>query len=212
MSIYVHVYTYTPLTLTPPHRSTLQSQFNVLSASLASVSTILTQHFPPPQENPSALVSYPLPSFPAQSQSILLSMLCNKKPNPLVQDWFVKGLNDPAVTALSTADKTEQDEFWKEVQDAVAEQQDSRSWYDELYTLEEREGEGGIDAVDTGLVLDERGDPVRREEREREKEKEKVGGGLRLDSMFRFMETGVHPRDQPPLPTGLPPGLGMMKR
>lgn len=187
----------------------------MLSASLASVSTILTQHFPPPQENPSALVSYPLPSFPTQSQSILLPMLCNKKPNPLVQDWFVKGLNDPAVTALSAADKAAQDEFWKEVQDAVAEQQDSRSWYDELYTLEEREGEGGIDAVDTGLVLDERGDPVRREEREREKEKEKEkvgGGGLRLDSMFRFMETGVYPQDQPPLPTGLPPGLGMMKR
>lgn len=141
-------------------------------------------------------------------------MICNKKPNALVQDWFVKGLNDPAVMALSPADKTEQNEFWKDVQDLVAEQQDSRSWYDELYTLEEREGEGGIDAVETGLVLDERGDPVRREEREREreKEKEKAGGGLRLDSMFRFMETGVLPRDQPPLPTGLPPGLGMMKR
>lgn len=187
----------------------------MLSASLASVSTVLTQHFPPPQENPSALVSYPLPNFPAQSQSILLSMLCNKKPNPLVQDWFVKGLNDPAVTALSTFDKAEQNEFWKAVQDVVAEQQDSRSWYDELYTLEEREGEGGIEAVETGLKLDRPGgEPVRREEREREKEKEKVGGGggLRLDSMFRFMETGVHPRDQPPLPTGLPQAGGMMKR
>lgn len=139
-------------------------------------------------------------------------MICNKKPNALVQDWFVRGLNDPAVTALSSGDKAGQSEFWREVQDVVAEQQDGRSWYDELYTLEEREG--GVDAVETGLVLDERGDPVRREEREREREreKEKAGGGLRLDSMFRFMETGVHPRDQPPLPTGLPPGLGMMKR
>lgn len=130
-------------------------------------------------------------------------MLCNKKPNATVQDWFIRGLNDEAVSTLTPSDKHAQDEFWAAVKDIVAEQQDERNWYDDLYTLEEREE--GIENVDTGLVLDAEGGVVRREE------KEKVGGGLKLESMLRFMETGVHPRDQPPLPTG-PQGLGGMKR
>lgn len=115
-------------------------------------------------------------------------MLCNKKPHPATQDWFLRGLASPPVDAAA------QDELWRAVQDVVSDLQDARSWYDELYTAEERES-----GLETGLVLDAGG---RRPE-------EKVPG-LRLEAMLRFEETGVMPRDQPPLPTG---GVGVgMKR
>ncbi|KAI5838823.1 mediator of RNA polymerase II transcription complex subunit 8-domain-containing protein [Morchella snyderi] len=183
-----------------PAWTTLQSHFNVLSSTLDSLSHTLTTHFPPATTTPTALVSYPLPSFPAPTQSILLSMLCNKKPNAAVADWHHAALHDAAVGALTPADRRAQDDFWAAVYDVVQEQQVERSWYDDLYTAEEREA--GVESVVTGLEM-AGGVPVRRGEGELGAKAGVVPGALRLEAMLRFMETGVAPRDQAPLPSGV---------
>lgn len=110
--------------------------------------------------------------------------------NPTVEDWVSKALSDPP---------EDQDQLWDNAKDIVAEQQDERNWYDDLYTLEEREA--GIEGIETGLI-----------EKKEEKKKDTGVVGLGLESMLRFMETGVLPADQPPLPMAVMPGAGPMKR
>jgi mediator of RNA polymerase II transcription subunit 8, fungi type len=164
-----------------------------------SLSHTLTAHFPPPQTNPSALVSYPLPSFPAHSQGLLLATLLNKKLNPKVQDWVLEALNTPA-----PANPAAQDELWNSARDIVAEQQDERNWYDDIYTLEEREA--GTEGIETGVSEEGLAGAEGKKD-------EKIPGALKLEAMLRFMGTGVMPADQPPLPpTGVMPGAGPMKR
>jgi mediator of RNA polymerase II transcription subunit 8 len=110
--------------------------------------------------------------------------------NPTVQEWVSKALNDPP---------EDQDELWENAKDIVAEQQDERNWYDDAYTLEEREA--GIEGIETGIS-----------ERKKEEKKDVGVPGLKLESMLRFMETGVLPAEQPPLPMAVMPGAGSMKR
>ncbi|CUS08266.1 unnamed protein product [Tuber aestivum] len=171
-----------------PPWQTLQSHFNVLSSTLDSLSHALVQQFPPPQVNASALVSYPLPSFPANSQELLLSTLLNKKLNSTVQDWTLKALNAPTVN---------NDDLWDRAREIVQEQQEERNWYDDIYSLEEREA--GTEGIETGIS-------------EEKQEKEEAIPGLKLEAILRFMETGVAPADQPALPMAAMPGTGPMKR
>ncbi|RPA97208.1 hypothetical protein L873DRAFT_1691487, partial [Choiromyces venosus 120613-1] len=172
-----------------PPWQTLQSHFNVLSSTLDSLSHTLNQQFPPPQVNTSALVSYPLPSFPANTQEILLSTLLNKKLNPTVQDWVLSALNAPTVN---------NDDLWDRAREIVQEQQEERNWYDDIYSLEEREA--GTEGIETGIS-----------EEKQEKEEAAIPG-LKLENILRFMETGVAPADQPALPMAAMPGTGPMKR
>ncbi|KAG0642606.1 mediator of RNA polymerase II transcription complex subunit 8-domain-containing protein [Tuber brumale] len=173
-----------------PPWQTLQSHFNVLFSTLDSLSQTLNQQFPPPQVNTSALVSYPLPSFPANSQGIQLSIstLLNKKLNPIVQDWALRALNSPTVN---------NDDLWDRAREIVQEQQEERNWYDDIYSLEEREA--GTEGIETGIS-------------EEKEEKEEAIPGLKLEAILRFMETGVVPADQPALPMAAMPGTGPMKR
>ncbi|KAL7265826.1 mediator of RNA polymerase II transcription subunit 8 [Rhizina undulata] len=188
----------TPTETFPPW-STLQPHFNVLSSILDSLAQNLSTHFP--SANPSTLISYPLPSFPASTQENLLAALSNKKLNLTVQEAVISALN-PAPREDGDGDEVggegleralspeKLNELLLECRDILVEQQEDRNWYDELYTMEEQEA--GIGSEQTGLV-----------EGRLEVEKGKAGAGLRLEAMLRFVSTGIMPADQPPLPTGV---------
>ncbi|KAF8254021.1 hypothetical protein K440DRAFT_592789 [Wilcoxina mikolae CBS 423.85] len=161
----------------------LQSHFNVLSSALDSLTSTLHTHFP--AHSTSALTSYPLPNFPAQTHEILLTTLLTKKPPPETFDSVWAALQAPPVDAAT-------EELWGKAAEIVEKIQMSREWYDEVVTAEER---------DTGAVREEEwvlggeeGEGA--EERRRRAEREMNA----LTGVLRFCATGVPIEKQTPLP------------
>jgi len=162
-------------------RDQLQSHFNVLSTTLDTLTTTLHQHFP--AHSNSALTTYPLPSFPAQTQEILLTTLLSKKPPPETIDavW--------AALRRGDAEDQEQEELWSKAAEIVAGLQEERNWWDELVTAEERE-----QGLDEDALLGNVGREVV------EEKKEGAGGGEALVGILRFWNSGVEVGEQVPLP------------
>jgi mediator of RNA polymerase II transcription subunit 8 len=97
------------------------------------------------------MVAHPLPTYPAQTQEVLLQELLRKKLQPHVEDWVAEA------RAVASADSAGVDadsghaglrEVWEWAGQAANEQARRHVWGGN-YTLEEREG--GIENVVTGL-------------------------------------------------------------
>lgn len=157
----------------------------MLSSALDSLTSTLHTHFP--AHSTTALTSYPLPSFPAQTHEILLTTLLTKKPPAETADGVWAALQAPAVDAAT-------EELWARAAEIVEKIQMGRDWYDDVVTAEERE-EGAVGEEDWVLGGEE-GPGEGAEERRRRAERETNA----LTAVLRFCATGVPVDEQAPLP------------
>jgi len=167
----------------------MQSHFNVLSSTLDSVTSALHTHFP--QHSGAALTAYPLPSFPAPTNEILLTTLLTKKPPPETFDAVWTALGAAPVDARVEA-------LWAVAARIVADSQDAREWADVVVTNEERDA-GSVDerlwVRGDDDVAGGGGDEGEKERRKRSEAEIDV-----LLGVLRFGETGVPVNEQLPLP------------
>lgn len=114
---------------------------------------------------------YPLPSYPGRDQEPLLNQLLRKKLEPGVEDWVEQGRSAgeeaKAIYGVQGVDKIR--ELWEWAGVAANQQARRHEWGGE-YTIEEREGPGGVEAVVTGLRRGGKEDSDEGEEEEEEEE------------------------------------------
>ena len=103
-----------PLDLPAP--SILQSHFSILSSALDSLTSTLSAHFPATATQ--TLVSYPLPTFPAAQQEILLTTLLTKRLRPEIKD----AVEEAAAQAREESEELRQtrEAVWEKVAGMVA--------------------------------------------------------------------------------------------
>ncbi|TGZ84150.1 hypothetical protein EX30DRAFT_393671 [Ascodesmis nigricans] len=180
---------------TLPPWSVLQNNFNVVSSSVASLSTALHTQLPPlppPQERktdaPNALVSYPLPHFPGKTQESTLTQLLTKRHTSEIGDQIYEAMceehtDDPGL-----------EERWDNAKEWCQEEQDKRIW-GALVTEEEEEAGVEVDQKVVELLKNEQEKEnfaVKKGERDPEREI--------LIGMLRFAATGIRIEEQRPLP------------
>lgn len=167
-------------------RSSLQSQASIISNNLISVSEHLSEH----SDLLSTLVAYPGPEYPGRTQANTLEQLLRTKLDPRVEDWVARGRvagTDPAQAPgfnpsaeSKPLSEAELSELWEWAPFEANQEARRRNWGGN-FTLEEREGPGGIQGVVTGLkrqLEDDDGDSDEEEEdddEEGEDEMEVVG-------------------------------------
>ncbi|KAJ5631457.1 uncharacterized protein N7484_011557 [Penicillium longicatenatum] len=181
-----------------PQWSSLQSQASIISNNLISVSEHLSEH----SDLLSTLVAYPGPEYPGRTQANTLEQLLRTKLDPRVEDWVARGrvtgtdpTQAPGFNTGSAENKplteAELSELWEWAPFEANQEARRRNWGGN-YTLEEREGPGGIQAVVTGLkrtLEDDEGDSDEEEDEGDEGEDEmevvgvhrKSGGGSGLE-------------------------------
>ncbi|KAJ5175214.1 uncharacterized protein N7482_001091 [Penicillium canariense] len=191
--------------ITPQSRSSLQSQANIISNNLVSVSEHLSDH----RDLLSSLVAYPGPEYPGRTQGNILEQLLRTKLDPRVEDWVARGREagtEPSPSALDLSNATsnptapatpaqnllsesELADLWEWAPLEANEEARRRNWGGN-FTLEEREA--GIQNVVTGLrrqLEDDDGSEEEEEGEEDEGEDEmeivgvhrKSGGGSGLE-------------------------------
>lgn len=129
-------------------RPALQNSFALITHHLSSLSTHLDSH----RQLLTSAHAYPLPSFPGRAQEGLLGTLLRKKAEPGVEDWIEAGAaksssvnaDDEAVARLM--------QLWDWAAPRAGEIAAGDVGWGLDYTLEEREGEGGVEAVRTGIA------------------------------------------------------------
>ncbi|KAJ5949133.1 hypothetical protein N7454_000717 [Penicillium verhagenii] len=184
-----------------PQWSSLQSQASIISNNLISVSEHLSDH----RDLLSTLVAYPGPEYPGRTQANTLEQLLRTKLDPRVEDWVARGRiagTDPsqgsgpglAVTASADGSKplseAELSELWEWAPFEANQEARRRNWGGN-FTLEEREGPGGIREVVTGLKRELEDDEGESDEEDEDEEGEdemevvgvhrKSGGGSGLE-------------------------------
>ncbi|KAJ5810252.1 uncharacterized protein N7503_002470 [Penicillium pulvis] len=180
-----------------PQWSSLQSQASIISNNLISVSKHLSEH----SDLLSTLVAYPGPEYPGRTQANTLEQLLRTKLDPRVEDWVARGRvagTDPTQAPVfnMTAEnkplsEAELSELWEWAPFEANQEARRRNWGGN-FTLEEREGPGGIQGVVTGLkrqLEDDEGDSDEEEDDDEEGEDEmevigvhrKSGGGSGLE-------------------------------
>lgn len=178
-------------------RSVLQNHFNVVSSSLASLSTALQTQLPalpPPQDRktdaPNAIVSYPLPGFPGKTQETILAQLLTKRYAPDIADQIYAAMCE----GEQQKDDADLEERWNMAREWCIEEQDNRNWGG-LITEEEEE---------EGVKVDEKVVELLRKEQEKAnfapKKGERDPERQKLIGMLRFATTGIRIEDQRPLP------------
>ncbi|KAI9894903.1 MAG: mediator of RNA polymerase II transcription subunit 8 [Vezdaea aestivalis] len=160
----------------PPWPS-LQSQSSIIAGNLSS----LTAHLSTDSSRDllQALSTAPLPAFPVKEEDVL-TQLVRKKGEVGVE------IAMESAESVGREVGTGWEEVWKWAAPRVNEIARARDWEGE-FTVEEREGEGGVGAVVTGLKR------VLEAESDEEDEVEKVIPGpppLKLEDWLRFESTG----------------------
>jgi mediator of RNA polymerase II transcription subunit 8 len=197
------------------NRSSLQSQANIISNNLNTISSQLAEH----HELLSSLVAYPGPSFPGRTQSGILEQLLRTKLDPRVEDWVTRGRSAGATTLKEQNGLSEEElaELWAWAPIEANQEARSRNWGGN-FTLEERAM--GIQNVVTGLkrqLEDEESEEEDEEEDEEDADEMEIvesqgnleGAGvedgqripskslepaLPLEEIFRFISTGANPK------------------
>ncbi|KAL1966414.1 hypothetical protein VTN77DRAFT_4556 [Rasamsonia byssochlamydoides] len=196
-----------------PSWSSLQSQANIISNNLNSISSQLSQH----HELLSSLVAYPGHSFPGRTEAGILEQLLRTKLDPRVEDWVARGRTAGAA-ALGDKDglsEEELNELWEWAPIEANIEARRRNWGGN-FTLEEKEM--GIQNVVTGLRRQLEDEEFEEEEEEEEEDEMEIVGeqrklvepdvptekgqvpakpavpALPLDQIFRYMMTGNQPK------------------
>lgn len=128
-------------------RSSLQSQANIISNNLISVSEHLSEN----SDLLTSLVAFPGPEYPGRTQANTLEQLLRTKLDPRVEDWVARGRKAGAAAVVSDgATLSERDlaDLWDWAPVAANQEARRRNWGGN-YTLEEKER--GIQNVVTGL-------------------------------------------------------------
>jgi mediator of RNA polymerase II transcription subunit 8, fungi type len=155
------------------NRTSLQSQANIISNYLTSVSEQLSEH----QELLSSIVAYPGPNFPGETQAGVLEQLLRTKLEPRVEDWAARGraagsrlgrhTAEDAAAADGVLSEQQLMELWEWAPIEANQEARRRDWGGN-FTLEEKES--GVRDVVTGLKRQ-----LAREEEEDEEEEEEEG-------------------------------------
>lgn len=125
---------------------------------------------------------FPLETYPGKTQEGLLGQLLRKKLEPEVEDWVARGRHAAEEAGMGNAERREKmEELWSWAGIAANELARGHEWGGE-FTREEREGEGGVESVVTGLVRRRRGlgrigEDWEEEEEEEDEEGEEEGEG-----------------------------------
>jgi mediator of RNA polymerase II transcription subunit 8, fungi type len=144
---------------TLPSWPALQTQFNVILTQLMSLSGTLASF----SEILQRTVTYPLPNFPALTETGLLTTLLRKKNQPEVQEWIEQG-REAAKDVKITTD----DDFSSWAADMVENAKDQHEWTGFLTREQVEAGE-----TDSGM---------RRGQEE--------NGGWSIDEVIGFMSRG----------------------
>lgn len=184
--------------LTPP-RSSLHTASQIISQNLSSVDHLLSTNAP----LLSSVIAHPLPTYPGREQELVLHTLLRKKLEPHVEDWVESG-------RIAGVEATKREEglegimgLWEWAGMAANEEARKHDWDEAEFTLEEREGKGGVDGVVTGLrgrmgeESEDEEDGESGEGKGKEKEKEKVKGNpMRMEGVLRFMAKGEEVKNE----------------
>jgi len=211
-------------------RPALQNAFALITHHLSALSTHLDTHRP----LLTTAHAYPLPTFPGRQHEGLLGTLLRKKLEPGVADWVADGADvaNGVETTAGVLDVKGLAGLWDWASPKAAEIAAGDVAWGLDYSLEEREGEGGVEGVRTGIVrrLDAGGEEVDDDDSDdgEDDDDEDVDGEGKMDvdeesgrkvekiqavkvenkpmmpieNLMRYMSVGMLPRAMP-----MPPGV-----
>ena len=91
-------------------------------------------------------VAYPIPAFVDRSHENIVTEVIRKKFEPSVEDWVDRGME----TGTKIDERRDLDRLWSSVHSKSVASVTQIPWASD-FTVDEARGEGGIDAVHTGL-------------------------------------------------------------
>lgn len=131
-----------------PTPASLASSAQILSHNLTQFNQIFASH----RQFLTAAHAYPLPTFPGQTQEMLLGQLIKKKLEPRAQDWvddYTKPEDDGEKKPLKTGDVKELWNWAGPTSNDIVRELMMNDAFEDDFTFAEREA--GIDNVVTGL-------------------------------------------------------------
>ena len=129
------------------YRSSLQSQFSIISNNFQGLSKQLSQY----HDLYASTVAFPLPTFPGRTQDVVLQQLLRTRLEPAVDDWIEHGqtvAQEILYPDPSGGPTKELPQLWEWAPIAASEEAQKQKWGAD-YTLAEIES--GIENVVTGL-------------------------------------------------------------